>query len=99
MGERIMVNGRELNFNDLPPELKEVYTVHIDGVGEITVTKGEQAVATTLERIAELEGLVQDVWAAYSAKAESSFHPAWEVDGELARRMAVFGFEVVENER
>lgn len=42
-----------------------------------------------------LEKLVQDVWAAYSAKAESSFHPAWEVDGELARRMAAFGFKVM----
>lgn len=42
MGERIMVNGRELNFNDLPPEPKEEYTVTVDGLGEITVTKGEQ---------------------------------------------------------
>lgn len=41
MGERIMVNGRELNFNDLPPEPKEEYTVSVDGLGEITVTKGE----------------------------------------------------------
>ncbi len=41
MGERIMVNGRELNFNDLPPELKEEYTVTVDGLGEITVTKSE----------------------------------------------------------
>lgn len=41
MGERIIVNGRELNFNDLPPEPKEEYTISVDGLGEITVTKGE----------------------------------------------------------
>ena len=41
MGERIMVNGRELNFNDLPPEPREEYTVSVDGLGEITVTKGK----------------------------------------------------------
>ncbi len=39
MGERIMVNGRELNFNDLPPEPEE-YTVEVDGLGQIVVTKG-----------------------------------------------------------
>ena len=39
MGERVMVNGRELNFNDLPPELEE-YTVEVDGLGQIVVTKG-----------------------------------------------------------
>lgn len=57
----------------------------------------EQAIAATLgsEREKALEELVQDVWAAYSAKAESSFHPAWEVDSELARRMDALGFEVV----
>lgn len=44
-----------------------------------------------LERIAELESLVRDVWAAYSEKAESSFHPAWEVDDELAERMTALG--------
>ena len=41
MGERVMVNGRELNFNDLPPEPKEEYIVSVDGLGEITATKGE----------------------------------------------------------
>ena len=44
MGERIMVNGRELNFNDLPPEPREEYTVIVDGLGEITVTKGDPPV-------------------------------------------------------
>ena len=39
MGERIIVNGRELNCFDLPPEPKE-YQVHVDGLGEITVTPG-----------------------------------------------------------
>lgn len=42
MGERIMVNGRELNFCGLPPEPKEEYTVNVDGSGEVSVTKGKQ---------------------------------------------------------
>ena len=59
-----MVNGRELNFNDLPPETEE-YTVHVDGLGEITVTKGRAkepidwlalAVAKLDERVSRLEG-------------------------------------------
>lgn len=41
MGERIVVNGRELNFNDLPPEPKEEYTVDVDNFGEVSVTKGK----------------------------------------------------------
>lgn len=56
-----------------------------------------ERIAATLgsEKERALEKLVQDVWAAYSTKAESSFHPAWEVDSELARRMAEFGFKEV----
>lgn len=41
MSERIIVNGRELNFNDLTPEPREEYTVSVDGLGQITVTKGD----------------------------------------------------------
>ncbi len=40
--ERIVVNGRELTAFDLPPEPTDEYTVNVDGLGEITVRKGEQ---------------------------------------------------------
>lgn len=64
MGEHIMVNGRELNFFDLPPKPKEEYTVHVDGIGDVVVEKGEPprrrdwvhlAVAKLDERISALE--------------------------------------------
>lgn len=37
-------------------------------------------------RIRELESLLRDVWAAYSKKADDSFHPAWEVESKLMER-------------
>ena len=64
MGERIMVNGRELNCFDLPPEPKEEYTVHVDGLGDIVIKKGNLktpidwvalAVAKLDERVTRLE--------------------------------------------
>ena len=56
--------------------------------------KYAQAIAEMFdERITGLESLLKDVWAVYGEKAESSFHPAWEVDGELAERMKELGIE------
>ena len=37
-------------------------------------------------RIRELESLLRDVWAAYSKKADDSFHPVWEVESQLMER-------------
>ena len=42
-------------------------------------------------RIADLERLVRDIWAAYSERADASFHPAWEVDCTLSERMTALG--------
>lgn len=67
MGEHVMVNGRELNFNDLPPEPEE-YRVHVDGIGSITVEKGKArepiewvalALAKLTMRVDELEKRVE----------------------------------------
>lgn len=39
--EHIEVNDHELTAFDLPPEPSEVYTVFVDGLGEIVVEKGK----------------------------------------------------------
>ena len=57
MGERVIVNGRELNFNDLPPEPPE-YAVWVDGLGEVHVRKGEPKPMRDMPELmrAKLEG-------------------------------------------
>lgn len=75
----------------------ESVSVLVEGHAIMRAIDAVEAATLGSEREKALEELAQDVWTEYSAKAESSFHPAWEVDSELARRMASFGFEAIDN--
>lgn len=66
--ERIMVNGRELTAFDLPPEPSDEYTVHVDGLGEVTVTRDGP---TMHDKTAEYMGKMVDGLCAHVADLQS----------------------------
>lgn len=96
--DRVIVNDRELTAFDLPPEPSDEYVVSVDGLGEVTVRKGEppsmrdvpgeymrKMVPALCEQNARLRELVDELWAlAYGyAPMESELDAARDMMRDL----------------